>query len=47
MTKRMGVDALQINIKVMEVNVLETHKQSRLLSVFMKFIYISDKTRVT
>ena len=33
------------NIKVMEVNVFETHKQS-MISMCLKFRYISDKTRV-
>ena len=30
-----------VNIKVMEVNVLETHKQSR-IKMCIQFIYISD-----
>ena len=36
---------MQDNIKVTEVNVLETHKQSR-ISMCIKFRYISDKYRV-
>ena len=35
----------EINIKVMEVNALETHKQ-RMISMRIKCRYISDKTRV-